>query len=121
MDIKSSVSFLLQKAGETVNVTIGTIPETIVQVKAIIQPMRYKNKLYVDMAWGNLGFKDTECFLYIGPPEVDFTGLELRSFVKTVDRAYCISRADRIRVEGETVYIWAVLTPKIKENAYDLN
>ena len=73
------------------------------------------------MKWGNLGFKDAECFLYLGPPEVDFAGREVDICMKSKDRAYCVSRADRITIGGETVYMWAVLTPKIMENAYDLD
>ena len=117
MDIKTSVAFLLEKVGEEASVFYGSAEKT---VNAVIQPMRYKNKLYLDMTWGELGFKDTECFLYLGPPEADFTSLESETFIKTNDRAYCVSRADRITVGGDIVYIWAVLTPRIKENAYDI-
>lgn len=109
---------MLETVGEKVAITQGPIA-TI--VKAIIQPMRYKNKLYLEMDWSNLGLKDSECFLYIGPPDVDFTGRESDIYIQTQDRAFCISRADRIRIGGETVYIWAVLTPKIKENDYDIS
>ncbi len=117
MDIKSSVAFLFDKIGENATVKIGSAEKTI---KAVIQPMRYKNKLYLDMKWGSLGLKDTECFLYLGPAEADFTGRERQTFVKTNDRSYCVSRADRITIGGEIVYIWAVLTPNIKEDEYDL-
>ena len=117
MDINQSVAFLFEKIGEKVSVCSRSGEKS---VNAVIQPMRYKNKLYLDMTWGELGFKDSECFLYLGPPEVDFTGFESETHIKTNDRAYCVSRADRISVGGDIVYIWAVLTPRIKENAYDI-
>lgn len=118
LDIYESVDLLLSKMGEEITVIDKTVES---KVKAVIQPLRYKNKLYLDMKWGNLGFKDAECFLYIGPPKPDFAGREIDIHIKSADRAYCVSRADRITLAGKTVYIWAVLTPKIKENAYDLD
>ncbi len=101
-------------------VTVNTQGENL-KTKAIILPMRYKNKLYIDMGHSELGFKDSECFLYLGSPDVDFTGFEMQTFIKTADRSYNVSRADRINIGDSLIYIWAVLTPRIKENAYDIN
>lgn len=91
------------------------------ETKALIQPMRYKNKLYVEMRNTELGLNDTECFLYLGPAKYDFTGYEKKTAVFTAngERAYNVSRADRITIGEETMYIWAVLTPRLKEDQYD--
>jgi len=91
-----------------------------VRSKAIIQPMRYKNKLYLEMAGTELGLNDAECFLYLGLPELDFTGKEMYTAIYTKDRAFNVSRVDRVTFGGETLYIWAVLTPRIKDDKYDI-
>ncbi len=112
MDFQKEVLTLLEAIGEKATVTVG---ENEWQINAIIQPMRYKNKLYIEQERTQLGFKDTECFLYLGPAEPDFAGLESDTAIKTHDRMYNVSRADRISLKGITQYIWAVLTPRIKD------
>ena len=102
---------LLQRSGSDAIVYYPN--ELNVSVKAIIQPMRYKNKMYLDMDRNELGFRDNECFLYIGPPWPDFCHLWNGVVIK--------SRADKISFGGETVYIWAVLKPRIKDDLYDTN
>lgn len=118
MNIRKSVDRILEKAGADYTVVCDG-EET--SVKAIIQPMRYKNKLYIDMPRSELGFKDTECFLYLGSPSIDFTGKEMTTFIKANDRNFNVSRAERITIGDESVYIWAVLSPRIEGNIYDID
>ncbi|MFR7854538.1 MAG: hypothetical protein ACLU40_02830 [Acutalibacteraceae bacterium] len=113
------VERLLQRSGSDAIVYYPN--ELNVSVKAIIQPMRYKNKMYLDMDRNELGFRDNECFLYIGPPWPDFCHLWNGVVIKSGGRSFGISRADKISFGGETVYIWAVLKPRIKDDLYDTN
>ncbi len=111
MNYKTSVDSLFENLGENVNVSIeGNSTET----KALIQPMRYKNKLYVESQRTELGFKDSACFLYLGPAELDFAGREADTFIETEKGIYNVSRADRISLKGITQYIWAILTLRVK-------
>ena len=116
MDFKSCVEVFFRETGAEVTVKVN---DTEYLIKAVIQPMRYKNKMYLEPERTELGFKDSECFLYLGPAVPDFAGLEPDTTVIHGDRVYKTSRADRISIGGETVYIWAVLSPKIKEGVYD--
>lgn len=112
MDFQKEVLTLLEAIGEKAKVTVG---ENEYSINAIIQPMRYKNKLYIEQERTELGFRDTECFLYLGPAEPDFAGLESDTVIYSRDRVYNVSRADRISLKGITQYIWAVLTPRVKD------
>lgn len=116
LKFKKSINSAFEKAGQKARVVVGN---NTVSVKAIIQPMRYKNKLYMDMGNTVLGLNDSECFLYLGPAEPDLSGKEMQTAIFTADRAYNVSRADRIMFNDEVLYIWAVLTPRIKEGQYD--
>lgn len=112
MDFQKEVLTLLEAIGERATVTVG---EKEYSINAIIQPMRYKNKLYIEQERTELGFRDTECFLYLGPAEPDLAGLESDTVINSRDRVYNVSRADRISLKGITQYIWAVLTPRVKD------
>ena len=116
MSFSKKVSMMFKTIGEPMTVSIQ---DTEHSVYAIVQPMRYKNKLYLERERNELGFKDSECFLYLGPAEADFAGVERYTHIKTADRSYNVSRADRIAIEGKTQYIWAVLTLRLKDGEYD--
>lgn len=116
MRFKKEIEKLLLTFGDSALVTIG---DETTSVKALIRPMRYKNKLYINMERTDLGFKDSECFLYLGPSNPDFSGKEEKTVISSLKKQYLVSRADRITLSGETVYIWAVLTPIIKDGVYD--
>ncbi len=117
MEYKVSVDNFFEAFGEQATVSINGIAT---DTKAVIQPMRYKNKLYLEAERTELGFKDSECFLYLGPAELDFAGKESLTVIKTADGCYNVSRADRIKLQGVTQYIWAILTPRIKDGEYDV-
>ncbi len=107
---------MLLNFGDSATVTVG---KETVAVNALIRPMRYKNKLYIDMERTDLGFRDSECFLYLGPAVPDFCGNEGITVVSSNNKQYSVSRADRITLSGKTVYIWAVLTPRVKDGVYN--
>lgn len=117
MRISEKFKSFLEKAGEKTNVVIGQESN---MTYALIEPMRYKNKLYLEMPRDILGFTDKECFLYLGPSDVDFVGAENDTVIRTVSKAFNVTRADRLMVAGEPQYIWAVLTPRVKDGAYDI-
>lgn len=116
MNYKKSVDELFCTLGEDIKVSIDG---KMTQTKALIQPMRYKNKMYLEPERTELGFKDSECFLYLGPAEQDFTGKESSTVIESADRCYKVSRADRIALGGITQYIWAVLAPRYKDGVFD--
>lgn len=116
MSVKKRYERFLKKYGEKAVVLLSDEPN---EVYALIQPMRYKNKLYIEKTRTALGFKDSECFLYLGPAYPDFSGLELQTTVKSRDKVYSVSRADIVTLGGEKIYIWAVLVPKTMKEEND--
>lgn len=115
MKFSAKVNKFLKAVGEKTTVSVSG---EIFHISALIEPMRYKNKLYLEPERTQLGFKDSECFLYLGPAEPDILGMESETVIMTADRCFSVSRADRIVIGGKTQYIWAILTPRIKDGVY---
>lgn len=80
-----------------------------------IQPLRYKNKMYLSGVNTQIGYNSEGYYLYIGPPEHDLTtiGEDARLSAGGVD--YQIDRAEKVYRGGKVFYIWAVVRTVVEE------
>lgn len=77
--------------------------------KALIQPLRYKNKMYLDGIYTEIGFNSQGHYLYIGPPDPDLTAASKNSVITADGTSYRVDRAEKV-YNGENVfYIWAII------------
>ncbi len=75
-----------------------------------IQPLRYKNKMYLDGVYTVIGFDNQGKYLYIGPPEHDLTNFDLSTgFVEADGVKYTIDRAEKVYYSNTPIYIWAII------------
>lgn len=86
-----------------------------VSYNAFIQPLRYKNKMYLYGVNTQIGFNSQGHYLYIGPPDHDLTTLEEGSWIKAGDEKYQIDRAERVCCGEELFYIWAIIRTIVEE------
>lgn len=77
--------------------------------KAFIQPLRYKNKMYLDGIYTEIGFNSQGHYLYIGPPKPDLTILSDSGYISADGTDYRIDRAERVYIGEEVFYIWAII------------
>ena len=76
--------------------------------KCFIQPLRYKNKMYLYGVNTEIGYNSQGYYLYIGPPEHDLT-LNEDTLIIDGDIKYQIDRAEKIKFGEEVLYVWAVV------------
>ena len=76
--------------------------------KGFIQPLRYKNKMYLYGINTEIGYNSQGYYLYIGPPEYDLTVNE-DAIIIDGDIKYQIDRAENVKLGGETLYVWALV------------
>lgn len=80
------------------------------QFKAFIQPLRYKNKMYLEGVHTPVGIHDPGYYLYIGPAAHDVTRLGEDARLNDSGGAqYQIDRAERVHIRENALYIWAIL------------
>ena len=97
---------IFSKLGREVTLTDGSKIES---GKALIQPLRYKNKMYLDGVYTEIGFNSQGRYLYIGPPVPDLTLARDTATVSSGDTSYRIDRAERVYNGNEVFYIWAII------------
>ncbi|MCL2023040.1 MAG: hypothetical protein FWG82_01545 [Oscillospiraceae bacterium] len=83
----------------------------IASYSAFIQPLRYKNKLYLYGTHTEIGYNSHGHYLYIGPPEYDLQteGQE----IKIGSDHYRIERAETVYLGAEPLYVWAVIRENV--------
>ncbi len=111
MRLSRKVCKLIEKYGTTITLCEGSEEKT---AKAVIQPMMYKNKMYVGSDVIPLGFADKGHFLMIAPHD-----LPVKNYKNLVildgDMGYTVKRSEIVKAGDEEVYIWAVLIVYAKE------
>lgn len=85
-----------------------------VRTRGFIQPLRYKNRMYVGGKQIPDGYRDGGNFTMTCPPVADFTQRGVRIRRKN-GLEYTVKRADDVVFEDSVLYVWAVLTPFVKK------
>ena len=108
---QGAVRKMIRDCGQTVS--FSTDPP--LSCRAVIQPLRYKNKMYLDGDHLTVGEVDTGHYRYIGPRDVRLDRMPAGTVLKTEEQEYVIKRAEVVRIGNRIVYNWAVLQPHIEE------
>lgn len=116
MDMERRLSLLFSKCGQ--DIVLDTFWEQK-PIRAFVQMMRYKNKMYIDLPLGEMGRRDNGCYLYIGPPEHDFTKTPKLTEITFGGHRYHVKRAEMIYLLGKPFYVWAVLYRAIEGGEYE--
>lgn len=74
---------------------------------AFIQPLRYKNKMYLNGVNTVIGFNSQGHYLYIGPPEHDLS--VDGCIVQAADKKYTVDRSEKVYLKNEVIYVWAII------------
>lgn len=79
------------------------------KAKAFIEPLRYKNRVYVGGKYRLLGVDRDEKYLYVGFAEIPLR--ELCSVIEMKGSKYIVKRCETYYVKDYPIYVWAILTP----------
>lgn len=76
---------------------------------AFLQPLRYKNKMYLNDAHIDAGISDMGYYLYIGPANHDLTALSAANrFLCDGTEKFALTRAEKVYFGNNVLYFWAI-------------
>ena len=81
---------------------------------AFIQPLRYKNKMYLGGVNTRIGFNREGHYLYLGPPAHDLTALPRGAWIAHGEERYTIDRAETVYLGDEPSHVWAVIRSMVE-------
>ena len=90
-----------------------------VNTRAFLEPLRYRNKIYIGGEYRPLGALRREKYLYVGKP--DYRLIEDESVIETQGSQYIVKRCETYFVKDTPIYEWAILVPygEEREDDYD--
>lgn len=101
---------VLSRLGRTVELVL---PEETRKLKAVIQPLRYKNKMYLGGSFLPPGRLDGGHYLYLGPCSERLEKLPFGTYLRAEDGEYAIKRSDTVYVGETPSYVWAILQRRV--------
>ncbi len=83
---------------------------TVTVFRAMLQPLRYKNKMYLGGAKTELGFEGKGKYLLIYPPQIQIQDYRNHEciLIGGVNR-YLIDRIETVYVGSKPIYNWAIV------------
>ncbi len=84
---------------------------------AFLQPLRYKNKMYLEGINTEIGSTEQGYYLYIGPADHNLKSLPYDAWIKDFEgNKYHISKAEKVFLGNDELYIWAIIKSIEEEN-----
>ena len=103
MSLVSNIVGTINKYGRDVRLING---DTEILTGAFIEPLRYKNKIYIGGEYRNL--KGTDRYLYVGKPKL-FKLKEGETLIEESGIKYLVERTESYIVNDEVIYDWAII------------
>lgn len=104
--------YLFEKYGRTIT-CVANEPFDPYDFKGFFQPLRYKNKMYLRDKHTDLGLDSGTLYLYIGPPQINFTS-DTKPQISVNGKPYTIDRHELVYFGDKPLYRWAIARPSIR-------
>lgn len=78
--------------------------------KGFVQPLRYKNNMYLGGKRLDAGFFDGGHYLFITKGDAGIKA-HSRAVIEDVNTKYAVKRAELFTVRDKNIYTWAILKP----------
>ncbi|MCM1365267.1 MAG: hypothetical protein NC122_09040 [Faecalibacterium sp.] len=105
--VEKSVQKIFDKHGIDMSFICGM--ETT-DFKAFLQPLRYKNKIYIDGNITELRYENTRRFLLISPVDVDISGADgHESYLSDGIHEYSINHSELVCMGKAPAYRWSII------------
>ena len=83
--------------------------------KAFVQPVRYKNKMYLNAVESPIGTVSENYYLYVGPYDVQLNSVNEPVNIHTAIMTCTVERTECVFLDDEILYIWAILRRVIED------
>ncbi len=95
---KFGVSFTLIKGADTIN------------FHCILDPLRYKNKIYLSGVPTELGYDSLRKYLILAPPEIPLDSVDgIANYLVYSGYRYKVDHCEQVYFKGQPLYYWSII------------
>ena len=102
------VKTLIEKYGSSCNIVFPDNREDIC-TKAMINPMRYENKIFLSSDYIPQGKLNEYDYFFIGDASVDFYSFPKGTVLYSNGKEFVCLRQEKYYIDGKAIYTWAAL------------
>ncbi len=100
---------IFSKAGLTLSIKKGS--KTVTEFKALLQPLRYKNKIYLRGVPTELGYDSLKKYLLLSPADVDLSGVDGTEVSLYIGNKHLsIDHTEAVYFGSEPFYNWSIVS-----------
>ncbi len=77
--------------------------------KCFVQPLRYKNKMYLEGTPTDIGINDSGYYLLLAPPDINLDTLGNTGYLTDGEKNFGVDRWEKIHKGEQVWFVWAVL------------
>lgn len=100
---------LFQKMGLTMTIVIGG--GDYEYFNAFLQPLRYKNKIYLSGVPTEIGYDHLSKYLLVAPPDSKLDLIDGNTYVLQFDGAkYSVDHCEKVYLKQQPLYFWAIVS-----------
>ena len=110
-DIDNKIRRMFKTVGR--EITVNRVDGTSCSGYALIQPLLYKNKIYIELQPSEVGRLDDGCHLYLGPSNIEFSADDR---LTVGDSGYVVQRYEKVYLFGKAIYSWAIIRPTVERS-----
>lgn len=105
MKLRPSLKRVIHSCGNTLRALPDGKPW-----RAVILPLRYRNKLYVEEISVPAGMIDRAAYLYIGLPENDLSAFPRGTVFECCNELLTLTHTEKTHLNDENCYVWAIFS-----------
>jgi len=109
VDTAEKLNLLIRKTGVTLNLLNNG--EYVGSFKAFLQPLRYKNKIYLRGVATELGYDSLKKYLLISPYDVDLYSVDGTYLTLKYEKNFLsIDHSEKVFFGNKPLYTWSIVT-----------
>ena len=100
---------IFSKMGLTLSIRKGS--KTLSEFNALLQPLRYKNKIYLRGVATELGYDSLKKYLLLSPADVDLSGIDGTEVSLYIGNMHLsIDHTETVYLGNEPYYNWSIVS-----------
>jgi len=109
--IPEEIIKLINEMGQTITLIYNG---ESTEIKGVVQPLRYKNKLFLNGTYGGAGLNAQDSYVYIGIPSNNIAKKE-GAILETIGKKLFAVKTDFLYFSDVPLYEWAILKEYTEE------